>query len=318
MRKVEKNFGNPPIELSRGAIDHHKDIEIKGRNHRFVDDCWRSTITELRKLYHNKCAYCESPIVPHDNNSDSKEIRARFTAEHYRPKTYYYWLAYEWSNLLPLCKVCNNDKGDTFLFIGKHPYGMTNKMLLIKHPQTGGNELDLTKCRANHEDLLAENASLLHPEIDEPELFLSFKTDGEIKFLDKKLEDETDEAYTIRQKRADDTISTVKLNRFDLHQARLKLINDKKNELDNILTIFFQYANRIESDTIAIAFFPFLKGLKKMQERHQPFSLLGKTIFENFNDFFIQPYREQLGEDTADLLHYAFLEFIKFETEPSR
>lgn len=315
MRKVEKDWENPPDGLKNCASIQQKDIELKGRNHRFVDDCWRSTITELRKLYHNKCAYCESPIVPHDNHNDTPEIRARFTAEHYRPKTYYYWLAYEWSNLLPLCKVCNNDKGDKFPFILKHPYGMTNKMLSLKHPQTIENELDLVKCRVNHTDLLAENASLLHPEIDEPELYLSFKTDGEIKFLDKKLDEETDEAFIIRQKRADDTISTVKLNRFDLHQARLKLINDKKNELDNILTIFFEYAKRIESDTIAVAFFPFLTGLSKLQEKHQPFSLLGKTIFENFDAFFIQPYRELFGEDTADLLQYAFLEFTKSKVE---
>jgi uncharacterized protein (TIGR02646 family) len=314
MRKVEKDFDNPPEGLLACATIHKKGIELKGRNYPFDDTCWRNVVTKLRSIYHNKCAFCETPIMPFDYHSDSGEIRMRFTVDHFRPKVYYYWLAYEWSNLLPLCKICNNDKGDKFPFIFKNPYGLMNKMYSLKHPQTAENELDLALCRANHPDLLAENASVLHPEIDEPELFLSFKTDGEIKFLDKKLEDENDDAYNIRQKRAKDTIAIAKLDRFDLNTARLKLINDKKNELDNILTIFFQYATRIESDTIAIAFFPFFKGLSKMQERHQPFSLLGKTIFENFDAFFIQPYRELLGDDTADLLYYALLEFTTSET----
>jgi uncharacterized protein (TIGR02646 family) len=249
MRKVEKDFDNPPTELV-ACLDIQKSrIEQDGRNHRFDDSCWRATLAKLRLLYFNKCAYCEKPIMPYDNHEDSKDIRWHFTVEHYRPKDFYYWLAYEWSNLLLLCKECNSEKGNIFPFIGKHPYGMTNKMKDLKHPITIKKQLDLAKCRANHKDLLAENPSLLHPEIDEPELYLSFSTDGKIKFADKKRLEETDEAYSMRQKRAENTISISKLNRFNLNEARLKLINDKKNELENILTIFFTYANDIQSDT---------------------------------------------------------------------
>lgn len=311
MRKVEKDFNNPPDDLRSCAVIQQKDIESKGRNHRFVDDCWRSSIPTLRKLYHNKCAYCESPIVPHDNHNDSPEIRTRFTVEHYRPKTYYYWLAYEWSNLLPLCTVCNNDKGDKFPFIGKNPYRMTNKMLLLKHPQTVENELDLEKCRANNKDLLVENASFLHPEIDEPELYLRFSIDGQIRFNDLKLGKETEEAFEIRRKRAEVTIKEIKLDRFDLHAARLKLINDKKIQLEIALKYFFKFAD--SSDNIII-FFPFFDGLKQLQEKYQPFSLLGKAMFENFNAFFVKPFQELYGDDTADLLNYAYNEFTKLES----
>ncbi len=311
MRKVVKDFNNPPDDLRRCAVIQHKDIEIRGRNHRFVDECWRTTIIALRKLYHNKCAYCESAIVPYDNHNDSPEIRKRFTVEHYRPKTYYYWLAYEWSNLLPLCKDCNGNKGDKFPFIGKNPYGMTNKMLNIEHPQKTENKLDLEKCRANHKDLLSENASFLHPEIDEPELCLSFSIDGQIKFNDLKLGKETDEAFEIRRKRADITIKEIKLDRFDLHTARLTLINDKKRDLEIALKYFFKFAD--SSDSIII-FFPFFDGLKQLQEVHQPFSLLGKAMFENFNVFFVKPFQELYGDDTADLLNYAYTEFAKLES----
>ena len=271
MRKVEKDFDNPPPALLNCFIAQKLRIQQYGRNHPFDENCWRNAVTELRTLYKNKCAYCESAIMPPDNQNDSNEIRKYFTIEHYRPKTFYYWLAYEWSNLLLLCKDCNSGKGDKFPFTGTHPYGMTNKMLSLEHPLTSSNELDLMKSRANDCDLLAENASLLHPEIDEPELYLSFSIDGQIKFADKKLSEETDKDYEIRQKRAIDTISINKLDRFNLHQARLKIINDKKSELENILTIFFTYANKIEPNKIslftAIAFFPFLTGLNKLYFR---------------------------------------------------
>jgi uncharacterized protein (TIGR02646 family) len=47
-----------------------------------------------------KCCYCES-IVSLD-------------VEHFRPKNHYYWLAYEWSNLLLACRKCNELKGTKF------------------------------------------------------------------------------------------------------------------------------------------------------------------------------------------------------------
>lgn len=60
----------------------------------------------LLKMSHYKCAYCESAI-----ENGSMDI------EHYRPKggiidddTHpgYWWLAFEWTNLLPSCRPCNS------------------------------------------------------------------------------------------------------------------------------------------------------------------------------------------------------------------
>lgn len=63
----------------------------------------------------NKCAYCESLL----GSSSYAEV------EHYRPKTEirnnqgvlkpgYWWLAYEWENLLFSCRICNNNKRNSF------------------------------------------------------------------------------------------------------------------------------------------------------------------------------------------------------------
>jgi len=62
--------------------------------------------TALEKMFHGKCAYCESAIVhvgyPH--------------IEHFRPKVHYPELTFEWENLLLACSVCNSSrhKGDKF------------------------------------------------------------------------------------------------------------------------------------------------------------------------------------------------------------
>jgi len=67
--------------------------------HKQIKDC-------LVKMFHGKCAYCESQI----RHIDYGHI------EHYRPKSIFPELTYSWSNLLLACGVCNGKahKGDKF------------------------------------------------------------------------------------------------------------------------------------------------------------------------------------------------------------
>lgn len=51
---------------------------------------------QLLKDQHDKCAFCEARIHPKYDD-----------VEHYRPKSYYYWLGHEWENLLYSCPTCN-------------------------------------------------------------------------------------------------------------------------------------------------------------------------------------------------------------------
>ena len=57
--------------------------------------------TALRDLAHGKCAYCESAL----------EVTSYLEIEHYVAKTASPELAFEWTNLLPACRRCNNAKG---------------------------------------------------------------------------------------------------------------------------------------------------------------------------------------------------------------
>src|SRR5580658_5822731 len=56
----------------------------------------------LRGMAHGKCVYCESLL----GLTTYQEI------EHYVAKTVTPALAFEWTNLLPACRLCNNAKGE--------------------------------------------------------------------------------------------------------------------------------------------------------------------------------------------------------------
>lgn len=127
----------------------------------------------LEKVFHGKCAYCESRASVTDNPA----------AEHYRPKRSpterdpagavvvvkiqgkahpgYYWLAYEWRNLLPACSQCNSN--------GKGNFFPARKQLVALHDPTRDDPPDL--------DAL-EEPLLLHPYFDDPPKHLSFGEKG--------------------------------------------------------------------------------------------------------------------------------------------
>lgn len=109
----------------------------------------------LHKLFHGKCAYCESsPVTSLD-------------VDHFRPKTgalgvkgaadpdHYYWLAYEWDNLYPVCIDCDRNKRSYFPVVGKRAVA-----------------------GATGDELAKEQPLLIDPCLDRPELYLYFKNNG--------------------------------------------------------------------------------------------------------------------------------------------
>ncbi len=121
MVHIEKDYNNPPADLMDSKWDTVKaNVLIEKNNHKANSKCYRdSTLKELSKIYFNKCACCE--------RSRGEELEI----DHFRPKkardkgdtqfhhSGYYWLSYEWSNLLPLCSSCNQAKSNYFPIKGK-------------------------------------------------------------------------------------------------------------------------------------------------------------------------------------------------------
>ncbi len=90
--------------------------------------------------FYGKCAYCETYIADFQ----------RGDIEHFRPKGAvanevdepvlhpgYYWLAYDWQNLLPSCTVCNQPTSVGGKKIGKH-----NRFPVIGQHAQAPNEVD--------------------------------------------------------------------------------------------------------------------------------------------------------------------------------
>jgi uncharacterized protein (TIGR02646 family) len=167
---------------------------------------------KLAISYKNKCAYCER-ICKAD-------------IEHYRPKkgvdddsTHpgYYWLCYEWSNLIPSCITCNREgaKHNKFPVIGPRVFGPT------MFPD--GN-LDLTLCKASLSPLLDEKPYLLHPEVDKPEDYFEFELDPKGEGIRIVGIDE--------EGRGEKTIEICLLNRHELKLDRVeRVIDDFKDAL---------------------------------------------------------------------------------------
>jgi uncharacterized protein (TIGR02646 family) len=127
----------------------------------------------LEKLFHDKCAYCESKPT----------ASADWDVEHFRPKGRvaersdhpgYYWLVYAWVNLYPSCQHCNQRRKDP------------PRWGDLRYAETGGKgdqfplEDEGTRALKPGGDLKREARLLLDPCEDQPEEHLRYTVDGQI------------------------------------------------------------------------------------------------------------------------------------------
>lgn len=127
-----------------------------------VSHVYKGSRPFLQEAFHGKCAFCEADIV----NNQPGDV------EHYRPKcgvldedgkpipghTGYYWLAYDWRNLLPSCADCNRGRYGS----DGNRFGKANFFPVIGKRATKPGE------EAN------EKPVLLHPGVDDPSEHLLF------------------------------------------------------------------------------------------------------------------------------------------------
>ena len=141
----------------------------------------------LSDAQHNKCCFCE------------KRFRAaiNLAVEHFRPKQGvrqsrtlkaqypgYYWLAYDWDNLLLSCHDCNS----------------TFKQILF--PLANPNQ----RARSHHHDIRIERPLLVNPATEDPRKHIRFR----------------DDAPEPRTARGRATIDVLGLRRASLREDRLE------------------------------------------------------------------------------------------------
>jgi uncharacterized protein (TIGR02646 family) len=166
MIRIQKPSTPPAILTNDGAKATIDDCNAYARDRRSYKN-GSKTFEFKRTIYghetvkqtlagaqHGKCAFCESPIT-HVQSGD---------VEHFRPKAGigrgkklvrpgYYWLAYDWDNLLFACGLCNRrHKRNAF-------------------PLLGGSR----RARSHLDSVTAEQPLFIHPAKEDPERLIGFR-----------------------------------------------------------------------------------------------------------------------------------------------
>lgn len=208
----------------------------------------------LERLFHGKCAYCESFFA----RTQPVDV------EHYRPKNKidfepnhegYWWLAMEWKNLLPSCIDCNRVRSHAFEFDPTHDLNTLRDLIGAKFksenagkgnlfplsPGTPRAEFDWTN--ETRPDMTSEHPLLINPVETDPADHLEFQV-GDLSLVTaKKRPDGTPSPEGIC------SIAIYGLNRIELVQARTRLLRDLELLLDAMTKVITAYQD-LEKDFI--------------------------------------------------------------------
>ncbi len=167
----------------------------------FEDDIWKGFRDWLLDYtFHNKCAYCETPVVGFPGDAEhfrpKGRVRIRSAADDLEIVTIvdeqgdkiahpgYFWLAYHWDNLLPACETCNRG-GKNDLFPVTRPHVAVKRLTVeeidrLIHRMTESKQEKFI-FYLEPEDLdEMEGRLLLHPYHDDPQKHIYFKADGTV------------------------------------------------------------------------------------------------------------------------------------------
>lgn len=194
MRRVNRSAAVEPLDLhKRRPSDGKTELELvtehmNGPRRNMAFDFTRykeaSVKTALEQLFHGKCAYCES-FYGATQPVDVEHFRPKGEVENVDGHPGYWWLAMEWTNLLPSCIDCNRRRkqktptpsGDgraTLLDSGDFDRSKSlNTGKECAFPLIGG----VVRAMNPAADLSAERRLLIDPTIDDPDAHLAFHVD---------------------------------------------------------------------------------------------------------------------------------------------
>lgn len=221
----------------------------------------------LNTIYNGKCAFCESKLT-----GDVLKF-----ISHYRPRPQYYWLSYEWSNLLLCCEDCQAAKRSSEFPI-ENEVNRLNAM-----PQSNSLHWQL-----NSTELRNEHPLLLNPEIDMPEEEFKFSPDGKIS-----------RAYI--GSRGFDTLRICKLNRTSLVSSRSKVVKNFYNSFVSATKlvrsqIFQDYTQQEKEKILKKNYENIFKELRLGKLKDNEFSLLYIKMLEEFDSFFTNLFPDDLNK----------------------
>ena len=142
------------------------------REYIFRNDVYGADIVRvaLGELFFDKCGYCEYKLARTDLNIDHYRPKGRVAEARNHPG--YYWLAYDWSNLIPACTPCNQRRRE----LPKWP-------ATSRAPSAGKSDSfpllhETRRAWSPQANITLEEPLLLNPTTDVPSEHLTFHPDG--------------------------------------------------------------------------------------------------------------------------------------------
>jgi uncharacterized protein (TIGR02646 family) len=249
----------------------------------------------LKKMFHGKCAYCESKITA----IYSGDI------EHFRPKggynngagqplttPGYYWLAADWNNLLFACPFCNQTNTHKISDNGKIEDFVQGK--LNQFPL----RIESFRLTTNHGSLFFSNEKIYNGAFDQEEsqrLLLRPCTDENVelffKYDDYGLILARDGLDNVGQKKAETSIRVYALQRLGLVQAREVRVIQIKAQIKRVEEAIDNLNNYIDSSEEERTWFEGIlreemQLLHRFMDPDQEYAGLARyTIQKYFNNF---------------------------------
>lgn len=137
---IPKIFNSKQMHAERSKLAAFYALPATERSQQSYKTNWRlkkESARDVIALSHGKCAYCETPatetatidIDSFRPKSDAMNLDGTVSKDHY------WWLIYDWANLVPACVNCNRLKGRRFPIQGQRaPVGATGDALRAESP----------------------------------------------------------------------------------------------------------------------------------------------------------------------------------------
>jgi len=231
MRYIPLKENPPPEEWRRRAQELTEQLKNLPEEERqdFIErnsDIWRELKEFLSGLSYGKCWY-----------SEAKEVYSYYHVDHFRPKSEYWWLAFDWKNYRLAGQVGNVNKRDNF-------------------------KVKRNKARSPEDPIEDEIYYLLDPTEEEDPLLLFFDEEGKAVPAESK---------GFNRERAEYTIQVLKLNYEPLKEARRSAWVKCKNLIDEIKKLYVAYSNE-PSATIKTQIKEKIKQMKELLKPEQEFT----------------------------------------------
>jgi len=231
---------------------------------------------QLKLLFDNKCAYCESDL---GDNLDVEHFRPKLGVTEDPAHPGYWWLAHTWSNLLPSCEPCNRLRLQ-HLITEQTTVEEFSAFLTTKPKQSYGkaNQFPIAGARAlyNSGKIEDEKPDLIDPTQDDPQPFLKWSRAGHYSVVLARADGAEE------RKRALTTINAFALNRTNLVRNRTRTLSTLRFQAEKIIEQLGKNMDQGGSQEHINQALVRVEQIRRFQDADQEFTAMVKDFIDEF------------------------------------